>query len=452
MDLNKFGSMSLNKSPSSSLARSYARQSLAGPSPGQTNGSTSLYGTTDSLLPPDLNASAASTLAQQRAKLKASARTSAPANLLLGASGGGLSLGDSIKSPLWAREETLQEQRSPSPLPHSSAAADSSSSSSQYLRSPIPDLGSSFADQQMSPLVGGNWASMVNTPLVPMFATQKAGGDSSSAHDFGTSVGPGAGSNASNLNLDGVGQRLAAWNGGASTGSNGSIVLDDARKFRRSARVPGAADGAGGLNGGALSGMYDENTTTTPGGGSVNDQRANSAAMAQRRVQEQIQAMQQFKGTGPAGSSSSAGGGGGGGGGSRMTSTGALGSPGLQQTAMAAQQNWRNANAAHLPPPSPQQDVHQSQHYQQQQQHFAGVGGGYGQQQQQQYGGGLGSASSPASDSASGWEVARRRRLLSLPPSRLSSQVSSRCSNKSCSSNSSCRLSRRCKASADSAA
>ena len=43
----------------------------------------------------------------------------------------------------------------------------------------------------------------------------------------------------------------------SSTASNGGIVLDDVRKFRRSARVSGSG-APGGVNGGALGGMYDE--------------------------------------------------------------------------------------------------------------------------------------------------------------------------------------------------
>ncbi|GAA6024770.1 hypothetical protein JCM8202_001252 [Rhodotorula sphaerocarpa] len=375
--MDRFGSLSLNKSPSSSLARSYARQSFAGP---PNHGS-------DSLFPPDLSAAAASTLAAQRAKLKASSRLSAPPDLLDASRGhgGGTTLGESLKSPLWSREETLPEQRTPSPRPPPNApgggGGENGSQQQQFLRSPIPDVSSSFADQQLSPAIGGSWASMVNTPLVPMFATNKGGAD---AADFGTSVGPGGAGGASNVNLDSVGQRLSTWNGNASTNSNGGIVLDDARKFRRSARTAGGTNPP--IRGGALGGMYDENTAP---GSMVHDQRANSAATAQRRVQEQIQAMQQLKGAPgqphggmPSGPPASSGGGGNNGlGGSRMSSSGALSSPGLQQTAMAAQQNWRNANAAHLPPPPPQQDAHQP-HQSSLHQGPYGAGPNFGQQQQ----------------------------------------------------------------------
>jgi hypothetical protein len=124
--------------------------------------------------------------------------------------------------------------------------------------------------------------------------------------------------------------------------------------------------------------MYEEPSGANGGGAgtaslgsSTAADRANSAATAQKRIQDQLQAVQHLKnmqqsavnlGLGalstPASPNVAAGQSSttapsSGGGGSRLTSTGALSSPGLQQTAMAAQQNWRNANAAHLPPPSP---------------------------------------------------------------------------------------------------
>lgn len=380
------------KSPASPVVRQFARQSLAAsgaaapPSPA-----------VDLLAPPGAagdsahnhSSPAASTLASQRAKLKASARTSAPANLLLGASGGSASLGESLKSPLWAKDETVRE-RSPSPRPKSTGSAHdgnappapASASAGAYLRSPVLDGG---FENQLSPLVGGNWASMVNTPLVPMFGK----GETMEPGNYG-----GGSGGVASPNLDGVNPRLAGWNGGApapapTSPNPGGIVLDDARKFRRSARVSGGA--VGGLNGGALGGMYED---AAAGGGAASalsssaaSDRAQSAATAQKRVQDQLHAMQQLKnmqqsainlGLGALGSSTNGGGAGVGNGpaspgvggvnGSRLTSTGGLSSPGLQQTAMAAQQNWRNANAAHLPPPSPQQQPqqhhlgHQHQH------------------------------------------------------------------------------------------
>ncbi|BGO94133.1 Flap-structured DNA-binding and RNA-binding protein [Rhodotorula toruloides] len=353
---SKLASLGLSKSPASPAMRQFARQSLSASNGGPMPTSPA----PDSLLSPDSSA-AASTLASQRAKLKASARTSAPANLLLSA---GNTLGEGPKSPLWSKEEVLRE-RSPSPRPHStgsdsaaqqqqqpSSSASLSSSTipatAQFLRSPALDA--SF--DQLSPAIGGSWASMVNTPLVPMFGK----GETMEPGNFGT---PSLG---------------ASWNG-ASPNPNGGIVLDDVKKYRRSARMSG-------LSGGALAGMYEEPSGANGGGAgtaslgsSTAADRANSAATAQKRIQDQLQAVQHLKNmqqsavnlglgalSNPASPNVAAGsastGPSSGVGGSRLTSTGALSSPGLQQTAMAAQQNWRNANAAHLPPPSPNNNAH----------------------------------------------------------------------------------------------
>jgi len=218
----------------------------------------------------------------------------------------------------------------------------SNANSQSFLRSPA--LADSFtgAEGQLSPLVGGSWASMVNTPLVPMFGKN---GETMEPGNFGQ-----ASTNSPNpTNLDSLGQRLGNWQNQNQTQqqqANGGIVLDDVRKFRRSARV----------SGGALSGMYE--------GESVKDNNhnslASSALTAQKRVQDQLQAVQQLKNmqqsamslglaslpspnlNGSASSQQQQQGG------SRVGSSGALNSPGLQQTAMQAQQNWRNQNAPQL--------------------------------------------------------------------------------------------------------
>ncbi|CEQ39144.1 SPOSA6832_00637, partial [Sporobolomyces salmonicolor] len=359
----KLASLGL-KSPASPAIRQFARQSL-----GASANASLPTANNDSFLSPNPNLAhtaaedsiAASTLAAQRAKLKASARTSAPANLLLGASHGA-SAGEGLKSPLWSKEETLRE-RSPSPRPkstgstgephtngsshagqHHSQSAQPPASAS-FLRS--PGLDASFGSEaQLSPLVGGSWASMVNTPLVPMFG--KAG-ETMEPGNYGASPNP-------NGLGDSLGQRLGNWHDGGATSpnSNGGIVLDDVRKFRRSARI----------SGGALSGMYEEPTAHSNGNnhssGSSNPNAANSAATAQKRVQDQLQAVQQLKnmqqsainlglGSMPSPLNGSNGASGGG---SRIGSSGALNSPGLQQVAMAAQQNWRNANAPNVSPSS----------------------------------------------------------------------------------------------------
>jgi hypothetical protein len=167
------------------------------------------------------------------------------------------------------------------------------------------------------------------------------------------------GGSSPNPNLDSLGQRLGNWQtqnnqNQNQQSQNGGIVLDDVRKFRRSARV----------SGGALSGMYEGDSNSKENSSASSFQ--NSATTAQKRVQDQLQAVQQLKnmqqsalslglGSLPSpglnGSNSSQQTSGQqqqGGGGSRVGSSGALNSPGLQQTAMQAQQNWRLQNAPQL--------------------------------------------------------------------------------------------------------
>ncbi|GAA5911243.1 Vts1p [Sporobolomyces salmoneus] len=344
----KLSTLAGSKSPSSPMIRQFARSSL-GPN---TNPNTVANEAYLSPNPDDSSSAPGATLAAQRAKLKASSRTSAPANLVLGnsANGGGMGLGvggtgEGLKSPLWSKEETVRE-RSPSPRPKSTGSTGESqstlnaSNSQSFLRSPALDSSFSAVENQLSPLVGGNWASMVNTPLVPMFG--KNGETMEPGNYGGTSPNP---------NLDSLGQRLGNWQ---QQSQNGGIVLDDVRKFRRSARV----------SGGALSGMYEgESSKENNNNSSSTSSFHSSATTAQKRVQDQLQAVQQLKnmqqsalslglGSLPSpglnGSTSSQQQQPSSGGSSRVGSSGALNSPGLQQTAMQAQQNWRLQNAPQL--------------------------------------------------------------------------------------------------------
>ena len=338
----KLAAMGL-KSPASPAVRQFARQSLSGDTYLSPHSATTLPPAPVSLTTttPAEDAAAAATLASQRAKLKASSRISAPANILLGASGA-----DGVKSPLWSEKERVVERRSPSPsrrnaerpkstgstgerafasppplyLADLSTAAQPNNShagmhlsqstgppSASFLRSPAPDF-----DSQLSPIVGGSWASMVNTPLVPMFGSK--GGDDGGS--FGALSSPG---------LDGATAKLGSWATGA-TGQAG-IVLDDVRKFRRSARISGS--GATGFGGGALGGMYDDQPApastngqqqrrVSPGQLNSAQQNAINLGLAGLQQQQQQQQQQQLR-------------------------SGAA-SPGLssQQAAVAAQQNWRN--------------------------------------------------------------------------------------------------------------
>lgn len=164
---------------------------------------------------------------------------------------------------------------------------------------------------------------MVNTPLVPMFGKRTDG-----------SMEPG---NYGGPNLEGAANKLGTW-ASSSAGAEPAVVLEDVRKFRRSARVSGsAASGFGfqGVNGGALGGMYDDqqqalspvsqqqfNRNVSPSSQlalTSMQQNALNLGLAGLQLQNQPQQQQQNR-------------------------SGAA-SPGLlsaQHAAVAAQQNWRN--------------------------------------------------------------------------------------------------------------
>lgn len=298
----KLASMGL-KSPASPMLRQFARQSLgAGDSAGFLSPNTALH-----------DNEAAHTLAQQRAKLKAqNHRISAPGQLH-GTAGGSSSGVDGLKSPLWnqANSEQVAESaggRSPSPGASASVRPKSTGSNisegtgggnnlSVYPRSPSGNFG-----DQLSPMVGGSWASMVNTPLVPMF--NKAGDDEGGFSNLPASP-----------NLETANKQLNNWSSsGNAPAGQGGIVLDDARKFRRHAKVGGSgSDGAGGIQG-VLSGMYDPSGRRVSGGNN------------QQNHQNQINAHQQNLSNDRSVSPN-------------PHSAGFLSS---QAAAVAAQQNWRN--------------------------------------------------------------------------------------------------------------
>ncbi|KAK4047978.1 Flap-structured DNA-binding and RNA-binding protein [Microbotryomycetes sp. JL201] len=312
----KLASLGL-RSPASPIVRQFARQSL-GQSETYLSPHTATLDNSRASPPSPVTSTmddgpAASTLANQRAKLKASSRTSAPANL----HPANALLVD--KSPLWSERETLVERRSPSPgaRPRSTEPeADKSlrTSSNQHLsRSTGPSSTASFLRSpgldfdQMSPMPGGSWASMVNTPLVPMFAGKNGAepGSTMPQGDYGDSLrSPG---------LEQTNSRLNTWSPSSPGVGSSGIVLDDARKFRRSARI-----GAGAFGGGALGGMYEEERR----------QQQDSLRRAQLSTMQQ-NAINLGLGSLPSTSS-------------QRHPNGSLNSPGLQQTAMAAQQNWRN--------------------------------------------------------------------------------------------------------------
>lgn len=171
-------------------------------------------------------------------------------------------------------------------------------------------------ENQLSPIVGGSWASMVNTPLVPMFGNRN-GDDGMAQGDYGLA----------SPSLEGASMRLGNWSSSDGTSSEG-IVLDDVRKFRRSARVSSAASPGFGVPNGALSGMYDEHAQL--------QQQQQRRPLSQHNSSQQnainlglaglsLQASQQQQ--------------------QQSQNRNGAASPGLlsaQQSAITAQQNWRN--------------------------------------------------------------------------------------------------------------
>ena len=179
------------------------------------------------------NPEAAATLAQQRARLKASnadaasRRISAPGTLS--------NTGD---RNVWQSPQLGQvAEREPSPIPEQGIPSPGPSSAVSSTRPKSTDfsvLTSQFgksrnavvvtSDEQgadvLSPMGGGNWASMVNTPLVPMFANDPKP-----------------------VNVDGANAKLTAWSkssNGASAvpgSNNGRIPLADPKTFRRSSKA-----------------------------------------------------------------------------------------------------------------------------------------------------------------------------------------------------------------------
>ncbi|WAR53475.1 hypothetical protein PtB15_2B906 [Puccinia triticina] len=250
-------------SPASPIVRQFARQSLG---PNVNTSSNEPYLSPNSALLGDsnnFNASsndAAALLASQRAKLqsKAANRLSAPGQLL----------GDSsLKSPKWSHfSGTVEEEaqsRSVSPRPKSTSG-EANSSANQH-NPPAPTLSRtlpspSAQESQMSPAVGGSWASQVNTPLVPMFANKEPAHSHHESHQ---------------AHSEAVANRLAQWGANHQAGSNSAslpasalapskargsvdappsgIQLDDARKFRRASKS-NATNASSGFSG-VLSGM-----------------------------------------------------------------------------------------------------------------------------------------------------------------------------------------------------
>ncbi|KAF8256904.1 hypothetical protein EI94DRAFT_1774759 [Lactarius quietus] len=168
--------------PSSPSARSFNTST--------TNRQSLAFDSSSSFLSPDAAnnvgnpSDAAATLAQQRAKLKAannaSHRISAPAlaSAVERSNWAGVSLGQVAErdnSP--TQDISVVEPRSSRPQ---STDFSGLSGSPAFSRSPRPD--SNAALDGLSPAIGDSWASMVNTPLLPMFQKSSAANNNNTAH------------------------------------------------------------------------------------------------------------------------------------------------------------------------------------------------------------------------------------------------------------------------------
>lgn len=268
-------------------------------------GSSTSTGNIDNTSASD-SADAATLLAAQRARLNAHAanRISAPGSLLSAYD----TTGASLRSPLWsqANSEQVAERsgRSPSPdgrssnasrsrpasmisdqgLPSASAAAaaanNNSNSGNNNTLSPsmgaagqrnvsgtsnlgldsITSAMNNLENGALSPLMQGqSWAAMMNTPLMSSF------GPNNLANAEGTFPRLDASLNNNNNNNNGNNNRQGGAAGGNANNNNNNnntwsagaasnnIVLDDAKKFRRTGRASDAGyDAYGGLGGGGM--------------------------------------------------------------------------------------------------------------------------------------------------------------------------------------------------------
>ena len=310
----KLASMGL-KSPASPAVRQFARQSLG---PGTVADAGSFLSPNSAMYDPN-DPNAAAMLAQQRAKLKAqSHRISAPGTL------GVMNHGGLSSEPLWAQatpESVEGSRRSPSPASQrpkstgSDISLSAGNTANNLMRS--PNVGNLGFDDQLSPMVGGNWSSMVNTPIVPMF-----GSSTNTVDDNGAPLSP-------KLDLGNASNKLASW-GAAHQGTQqnaanqSNIVLDDAKKFRRSGRLPGqlGASGSGGMGNFGI----DASQRRVSGGQQQNLQN-------QLAFQATLQQQQQQQRSPNLGNSVSA----------NQTLLNA------QQAALSAQNNWRTVNGLLTP-------------------------------------------------------------------------------------------------------
>jgi hypothetical protein len=229
--------------PSSPSARNFSapsnanRQSLALES---TSNNNFLSPDTAAMASPSTDAAA--TLAQQRAKLKASNaahRISAPV----------LASGNDDRATWGSQLGQVVEQNGSTSVqelvvPSNNSARPKSTEFSGTLGS--PRVGG--AESALSPMAGDSWASMVNTPLIPMFNKEARN---------------------PTQNLDAAASKLNDWSGGSRV-----PLMDDPKKFRRVSKNTSDNGSSPGQNGS----VYDnDGNLVVPGSGSGAQQQRRNA-------------------------------------------------------------------------------------------------------------------------------------------------------------------------------
>ena len=182
----------------------------------------------------------AAILAQQRAKLKASNaahRISAPAlSSQVGADRNTWGSGSNQLGQVDERSSSpAQEITIPAPSSASRPKSTDFSGLANALKSPRGDEG-----DQLSPMPGGSWASMVNTPLIPIFKDTRNPSQS----------------------LDAAAQKLNEWNAGGAAPV--PLISDPPKKFNRLSKGAQNDDDQG-QNGGA-----PRNLRNVSGNGNLN--------------------------------------------------------------------------------------------------------------------------------------------------------------------------------------
>ncbi|KAF8529308.1 hypothetical protein BU17DRAFT_80540 [Hysterangium stoloniferum] len=240
--------------PPSPSARNFGRHSIAPDSPAFLSPDAANNSNTGANDP-------AATLAQQRARLQnkanAAHRISAPAlanssaaNVWAAASAG--QLGQVVEQEQQQSSSSLQPPPSAGGVggtrPKSMDLSSLSNLRSPRLSNPPSTATEDGNDASLSPDMGANWASLVNTPAVPMFGEKD---------------------NRAQQNLDAATIQLFNSTGsGAAGGAGGNrFVLEDPKSFRRTSRpAPGGPAKGDGVNNNKNAGVYgDDGNLIQPG-------------------------------------------------------------------------------------------------------------------------------------------------------------------------------------------